>query len=293
MRGIIAGPASFELGAKIASALGWRLVPLEFKTFPDGESYVRIDWGGFEGSDVVIVQSTHPPQDRHLMQLFLMADAARDAGLGVEAVVPYLAYSRQDKAFRAGEAVSAKTVCELMGCVGIRRLFVLDIHSEEVLNRSRVPIRNLTAMFDIGEYFLKKDLRDPIVVSPDEGARLHAERVASVLGCESSSFKKERDRITGEVAMTPSDARFSGRDVVLVDDMISTGGSMLKAMAAIKAKGARRVFVACTHPLLGADGGRRLIESGAEEIVGTDAFPNPFERVSVANAIAEALRSSA
>ncbi|MEM2363916.1 MAG: ribose-phosphate diphosphokinase [Candidatus Bathyarchaeia archaeon] len=293
LKGIIAGPASSELGAKIASALGWRLIPLEFKTFPDGESYIRIDWGDFEGSEVVIVQSTHPPQDRHLMQLFLMADAARDAGMGVEAVVPYLAYSRQDKMFRAGEAVSVVTVCKLMRCAGIRKLFVLDVHSEEALARSGIPAKNITAMFDIGKYFLGKELRDPIVVSPDEGAKRHAEEVAGVLGCEASNFRKERDRITGEVSVTPSGARFSGRDVVLVDDMISTGGSMLKAMAAIRAEGPHRIFVACTHPLLGEGVGRRLLEAGAEEIVGTDSFPNPFEKVSVANAIAEALRSSA
>ena len=293
MKGIIPGPASPELGAKIASALGWRAIPLEFKTFPDGESYIRIDWGGFEGPTVVIVQSTHPPQDRHLMQLFLMADAAREAGLEVEAVVPYLAYSRQDKAFRSGEAVSARTVCELMECAGIRKLFTLDLHSEAILGHLGIPAHNLTAMVEIGRYFSGKGLRDPIVVSPDEGAKVHAERVAEVLGCEPSSFKKERDRVTGEVRVTPSDARFSGRDVVLVDDMISTGGSMLKAMGAIRAKGCGRIFVACTHPLLDEGIGRRLIEAGAEEIVGTDSFRNPFERVSVANAIAEALRSSA
>jgi len=286
---VIPGPASQDLGRKVADMLKSRIVSVIFKTFPDGESYLRLD-GNVKGEEVAIVQTTSPPQDVHIMQLFLMVDAAKDLGAEkVIAVVPYLAYARQDKRFLPGEAISIETFIKLIEASGTDQFLTVNIHEEGVLKKFSVPAENLSAMPLLAEYFKKKGLAGAFSLAPDKGALELAKEADRVLNGGCGWLRKERDRLTGEIRVEEKRFDIKGRDVIVFDDIISTGGTIAAAVKMLKTQGAKKVYAACAHPLLVGEAQRKIMQSGAEEIVGTDCVPSPVSVVSVAPLIAEAL----
>jgi ribose-phosphate pyrophosphokinase len=286
---VIPGPTSQDLGRKVADMLKSRIVPVIFKTFPDGESYLRLD-GEVKGEEVVIMQTTGPPQDMHIMQLFLMVDVAKDLGAErVIAVVPYLAYARQDKRFLPGEAISVETFIKLIEASGISRFLTVNIHEERVLKKLGVPAENLSAMTLLAEHFKKKGLAGAFSLAPDKGAMELAKEADKVLNGGCGWLQKERDRLTGEIRVEEKRFDIKGRDVVVFDDIVSTGGTIAAAVKMLKTQGARKVYAACAHPLLVGEAQKKIMQSGAEGIVGTDCISSPVSVVSVAPLIAEAL----
>jgi ribose-phosphate pyrophosphokinase len=286
---VVLGPASQDLGRKVAGMLKSRIVSVVFKTFPDGESYLRLD-GDVKGEEVVIVQTTGPPQDAHIMQLFLMADAAKDLGAErVTTVVPYMAYARQDKRFLLGEAISIETFIKLIEASGTDRFLTINIHKEDVLKRFSIPAENLSAITLLAEHFKNKGLVGAFSLAPDKGALELAKEADSVLNGGCGWLRKERDRLTGEIRVEEKKFNIEGRDVIVFDDIISTGGTIAAAVKKLKMQGANRVYAACAHPLLVGEARRNIMQSGAEEIVGTDCFPSPVSVVSVAPLIAAAI----
>jgi len=286
---VVPGPASQDLGRKVADMLKSRIVSVIFKTFPDGESYLRLD-GDVKDEDVVIVQTTGPPQDMHIIQLFLMVDAAKDVGAErVTAVVPYVAYARQDKRFLPGEAISIKTLIKLIEASGTDRFLTINIHEEGVLKKFSIPAENLSAMTLLAEHFRKKGLAGAFSLAPDKGALKLAKEANKVLDGGCGWLQKERDRLTGEIQVEEKKFNIKGMDVIVFDDIISTGGTIAAAVKMLKTQGARRVYAACAHPLLVGEARRKIMQGGAEEIVGTDCVPSPVSVVSVAPLIAEAL----
>ena len=287
---VLLGPASIELGKRLAETLGAESVPVESKSFPDSESYVRIS-GDVSGENVVIAQSTYPPQDRHLVQLLQLLDTARDLEASkLVAVVPYLAYSRQDKRFRSGEAVTVKTVVKLVEAAGADSLVTVDVHSDKILELFKIKALNVSAMSAIGEYFSSLRLREPYVFAPDAGALDRAKIVAEQLDAEYAFFQKQRDRTTGAIKTEAKDVRVKDRDTIIVDDIISTGSTIANAASILRRQGARSIYVACTHPLLLPGAKEKIIAAGANEIIGTDCVAGDVSRVSVASIIAESLR---
>ena len=286
---VVLGPASQDIGRKIAYVLKSRIVSVVFKTFPDGESYLRLD-GDVRGEEVVIVQTTGPPQDARIMQLFLMVDVAKDLGAErVTAVVPYLAYARQDKRFLPGEANSIETFIKLVEASGTDRFLTVNIHKEDVLRRFSIPSENLSAITLLAEHFKNKGLVGAFSLAPDKGALELAKEADSVLNGGCGWLRKERDRLTGEIRVEEKKFNIEGRDVIVFDDIISTGGTIAAAVEKLKMHGAMRVYAACAHPLLVGEAQRKIMQSGAEEIVGTDCVPSPVSVVSVAPLIAAAL----
>ena len=286
---VVPGPSSTELGERVADGLGVGVVPVEHRLFPDGESYIRLR-GSVRGEEVVIVQTTSPPQDRHLIQLFLLARTAKDYGAErVVTVVPYLAYARQDKCFLEGEALSIDIVIRLIEALGVDALLTLDIHSPDILERFRIPAKNLSAIPLIAEHLKSRGFKGAFSLSPDKGAIELAKMGDAVLGGGYDALEKARDRHTGEVRTREKRLPVEGRDVVIFDDMISTGGTMALAVGLAKRCGARRVVAACTHPLLVGRAVERILGAGADEIVGTDSVPGPHSVVSVAPLIVEGL----
>lgn len=286
---VIPGPASRELGEKVAQLTNSRIVTADLKTFPDGESKIRLD-GAVGGEEVVIIQSTGPPQDTHLMQLFLMVDAARDLGAKkIVTVVPYLAYARQDKRFLHGEAVSIESVIKLLEASGTDRFLTVNIHEESVLRKFTVSAENLSAIGLLAEHFRNKGLEGAFSLAPDEGSLELAQEAEKVLNGGSGWLKKERDLYTGEISVEAKKFDVKGRDVVIFDDIISTGGTIADATKIVKKQGARRVYAACVHPLLIGEAQNKIMKSGAEGIIGTDCVSSPVSVVSVAPLIAEAL----
>jgi len=179
---IISGPASVGLGEKIAEILGIKTVPLVFKTYPDGEFYVRLD-GEVGNEEVVVVQTTSPPQDARLMQLMLIVDAAKRHGAKkVTAVVPYLAYARQDRAFLEGEAVSIEAIAHMLKAVGISNLITVNVHQQRVLGKFPFPAKTVSAVPLLAEYFKRKGLEKAFALAPDDGALWLVEEAKMILG---------------------------------------------------------------------------------------------------------------
>jgi len=287
---VVPGPASVELGLKVAKTLEAKVVSVAYRKFPDGESYVRLE-GNLKGETAVIVQTTSPPQDAHLMQLLLMADAAKDLGAEkVIAVVPYLAYARQDKRFLQGEALSLQTVAKLLATAGVDKLITVNVHSEEALKKFGFPAKSVSCMSLLAEHFKKEGLQGAFALAPDEGASKLALEASKVLGGEYGWLRKERDRYTGEVTTERKRLNVKDKNVIVFDDIISTGGTTANAVKILKEQGARRVFAACAHPLMVENAEEKILRGGAEGIVGTDSVPSRFSVVSVAPLIAEALR---
>jgi ribose-phosphate pyrophosphokinase len=283
------GPASQNLGKKIAETLSANVVPVNLKTFPDGEYCLRFD-SDLKNEEVVVVQSTGPPQDVNILQLLMMVDAAKDLGAEkVTAVVPYTAFARQDKRFLPGEAVSMATVIKLIEACGTDRFLTVNIHAKNILKRFTIPTDNISAISLLAEHFKNQGLDGAFSLSPDKGAIGLAEEANRVLGGGCGWLSKERDRFTGEIQMEKKSFNVKDRDVIVFDDIISTGGTINKAVKMLKAQDARGVYAACVHPLLIGDAEKKILESGAEEIVGTDSIPSSLRTVSLAPVIAEAL----
>jgi len=281
---IIPGPASRELGEKLANELHAEIVPVFLKTFPDGESYIRFEKQNLKGEDAVIVQTTSPPQDQRLLQLMLMADNAKDLeARSITAIVPYFAYSRQDKRFIPGEAFSIKTIIKLLEDCGVTKIISLNAHNPAVLKNFNVPVLDLSAIPLLAEYFkTQKLVQNPLSLSMGKKALSVAQEADNILQGGYDYVASKRDIVTGNVTLEDKPLPVKNRDVIIFDDIISSGGTMAKAVKLVKDKGARKVYAACVHPILMGDSYKRIIENGAEEIVGTDAVPSPVSKVSIA-----------
>lgn len=286
---LIAGPASADLAEKIAKHLGSKLVAAELRVFSDGESKIKM---GKASKNCVIVQSTYPPPDTHLMQALMMAKKCVDDGArDVCSVIPYLAYARQDRVFLDGEVVSIALVAKLLEAAGIKHVVTVDIHSQLALSHFR-SIENVSSIPFLADYAAKMKLRRPVAVSPDAGGAGRANEFARLLKTEAVALKKTRDRTTGEVTIDEKiDIDVSGRDAILVDDMISSGGSIVKAAQALRKNGANRVYAMCAHALLIGDAAQKIKAAGVEDIIATNSVPGQYSKVDLSTAIAQALES--
>ncbi len=282
---IVAGSHSQGLAAELAAVTGQRLAGVAYERFPDGEGVVRVD-GVEPGDSTVVVAAT--VSDAAHVELLQLQDAVREAGAGaVTTVLPYMGYARQDRAFAAGEPVSARAVARAVS-TGTDRVLTVNPHEADVGECFDVPAEALDAAGRLADP-LPGDLADPLFLAPDDGAVDIARSVAGAYGRgETDSFEKTRhsDR---DVEVRPGDAAVGGRDVVLVDDIVATGSTMCEAVGVLRDRGAGRVYAACVHPLL-VDGARlRLARAGVETIVGTDTLESPVSAVSAAPTVAEAL----
>jgi ribose-phosphate pyrophosphokinase len=288
---IILGPASTELGERISELTNLEKVGVDQRTFPDGESYVRL-LGDVQNEHVIIVQTTSAPQDTRIMQLAFIADAAqRNGARKVTAMVPYLAYGRQDKTFLQGENISVETVSAMLNAAGVDAMVTVNVHAEDALKKFPFPARNLSAIPILAEYFLKKGYKRAFALAPDKGAMYIAEQAQRILGGEAGHLEKKRDRRTGQTSQTALNINVKGKTVIIFDDIISTGGTIVGAAKILRESGAVRVFAACVHPLLIGDAEKRILEAGVAEIVGTDSVPSNTSKVTLAPLLAKELQA--
>ena len=288
---IILGSASIALGEKIAELTKIKKVPVMHKTFPDGESYIRLE-GNVQNEHVVIVQTTSTTQDARIIQLAFMADAAKRNGASkVTAAVPYLAYARQDKMFLQGEGISIETIARMLQAAGVDALVTVNIHAENTLKKFPFPAKTLSAIPLLAEYFVQKSCRKAFALAPDKGAMYIAEQARAVLGGEAGHLDKQRDRHTGQTTQTAEGLNVKGQTVIIFDDIISTGGTIVGAAKMLRERGAAKIFAACVHPVLAGDAEKRILDAGVEEIVGTDSVPSHVSKVSLAPLIAKALKA--
>ena len=302
---VLSGASGAGIAEKLAPLLDMEHVSLESRRFPDGEAYVRVPPESIESvrsESVVLVSNTFP--DSGIMQTLLLLGAIRDVrkgnlsslkgewsgnsedvGPGVFLAIPYYGYARQDKRFSPGESVSAKVVTEVISgfCDGIA---ILDLHSPEVLEDMEVPIEFVSSMPEIAEN-LQSCVSPDFILSPDKGAISRATEVAGLIGCEFSYLEKTRiDAHT--IEHTPKDLDVSGKIVAIVDDMISTGGTICRASDALRRQGATEVHAACTHGLF-TGGALSRLANHVDGVYTTDSLPNPRASVSAAPALARGL----
>jgi len=289
------GPASVVLGEAIAKELGLEPQLLSHCLFPDGETYIRFP-ESVKGEVVVLVQTTAPNPDRKLMQLLFMARTAKDLGAErIIAVIPYLAYARQDKRFLEGEAMSFDIVLGLLESAGVNDTVLIDVHNETALEtideEHEMRVHNLTAIYYLADYMKENSYEGAYSLSPDLGRSELVEKVSKVMGGGYSFFMKVRDRYTGKTTMKVKNLDLEGRDVVIFDDIISSGGTMARAIQGLKEQGAGKVAAVCTHALPVPGANEKLKNAGADKIVATDSVESIFETISVAKLVADFLKT--
>jgi len=286
---LIAGNSSEDLAKKISKKLKANLVRSEVKVFPDGESKITLK-GKLSRNKTIIVQSIYPPVDSNLIQALSLISKAKDHSNEVVVVAPYLGYARQDREFLPGEIVTMKILGRLFKGAGASKIIVVDIHSKIGLKHFKIKSENISAISDLVKYFKKINLRNPLVVSPDQGGKERAKEFASEFDSEFIALKKQRDRKTGKVKIKTEGLDIVDRDVILVDDMISTGGSIIKATEFLKKQKCKRVFVACTHALLMNNAEKKIRKAGVAKIISTNTIPGKTSIVDISSTIAKALK---
>lgn len=285
---VIAGSASSNLAQRISEELDCKLVRPDSELFPDGELYLKIP-EEVEGEHAIVVQSTPRPQNDNFMELLLLLDTAKDLGAKeVTAIVPYFAYARQDKRFEPGEAISLQTMLKLIGSTGANDLLTIDVHEEKALKKAKIPAQNLQAMPLIGKWLPSLNLKRPVLLGPDQGALKYVEQASRSFEADYDYLVKKRESPT-EVSMEPKSMEVGGRDVVILDDIISTGGTVTEAIKLLKEQGARKIYAGCTHAVLAEDALERIRGAGAEEVFATDTIETEISKISVAPSIVEAI----
>jgi len=284
---IIGGSASQKLAAKVAWDLGENISPIETRRFPDGERYIRIN--GKVPREVVVIQSTGYPQDENLMELFLILKNL--ISLGVErtrVVIPYFGYGRQERRFKSGEAVSAVIVAELLEAAGASEIYSINLHEKNIKQFFNIPVHEISAMPIIANY-IKETVDDPMIIGPDKGALGFAEEVSGILKCECDYL--EKTRISPEKVETkPKNLDVDGRDVVIIDDIISTGGTIVNASKILSDLGAKKVVVGCVHPVLVEDALLKIFAAGVDDVFATDTLRSDVSNISVAPLVAGFLK---
>lgn len=286
---VIAGKASEDLAKKIAKKLKANLIKTEIRIFADGESKITLS-GNISKNKTIIVQSIYPPVDSNLIQALSLVSKARENSSEIIAVIPYMGYARQDKEFLPGEIITMKVLGKLFRGAGASKILTVDMHSVVGLEHFSIKTKNISAITDLVRFFRKLSLKDPLVVSPDQGGKKRAKEFARNLGSEYIALEKKRDRKTGKVQIkTKNASEVNGRDLILVDDMISTGESIIKATRFLKKQKCKRIFVACTHALLMNDAEKKIKKAGVTKIISTNTIPRKTSIVDISDTIAKAI----
>jgi ribose-phosphate pyrophosphokinase len=286
---VIGGDSSSDLAKRIARKLKAPYIKTEKKVFPDGESKITINQIP-KKSIVLVVQSTYPPVDTNLLELLSIVSKVQKFSSKVYAVIPYMGYARQDREFLGGEIITIGVVGKLLKASGVKKVLTVDIHSKLALKELKISSENVSAMEVLVKYFKKMKMKNPLVVSPDLGGKERAEKFSNLLQTDFIALKKHRDRRTGKVNILSEKVDVKNRDLILVDDMISTGGSIVKATKFLKKHQCKRIFVACTHALLVNNAAKNIKNAGVSQIISTNTIPGDSAKVDVSKVIADALK---
>jgi len=280
---IVSGSSSKLLAGRFAKEADVNLVDVNIKRFPDKECYVRI-MDDLDNENVVLIQNAYP--DENIVEFFLLADAIREFKVKkLTAVIPYFGYARQDKKFNPGEPVSVRALIKRIQ-MDIDKIITVDIHDKNVLKWFDISNINISGMPAIGEYL--KKLAPDVVIAPDDGALELAKNVADIVGCSYDYLEKKRIADM-HVEMTPKNLDVKNKNVAIVDDIISTGGTIITATKNLKNQGAKSVYACCTHGLFAGNALEKL-QRVCDKIVSTDTIENRASIVSVASEIGKIIK---
>jgi ribose-phosphate pyrophosphokinase len=295
---LFSGNANRPLAEEIAQYLRVPLGESEVSRFSDGEVFVQFN-ENVRGADVFLVQPTCPPVNDTLMELLIMTDALKRASAHrITAVLPYYGYARQDRKVAGRAPISAKLVADLLEAAGVNRVLALDLHAGQIQGFFNIPVDHLfAAPVVMIDYLKKKDLTDPVVVSPDAGGVERARAIAKRFNSGLAIIDKRRDGPNSAVAMHLI-GDVDGRDVVVIDDMIDTAGTLVQAVGALQREGAKRIMACGVHAVLSGPAIERIKASPIEEVLVTNSIPLPEDKrtagritvLSVAPLLGEAIR---
>ncbi len=292
---LLAGTASLELAKEISQYLKVPLTPIEIKFFNDGEIYVHIK-ESVRGCIVFLIQSTSSPVNEKLMELLLITDALKRASAKeINAIIPYYCYSRQDRKNLPREPISAKLVANLMETAGIERVITFDLHVDQIQGFFNIPVDNLESLPLIADYFSEKKLENTVVVAPDVGGARRARRLASILNTNIAIIDKRR-LVHGVAEILNIIGDVKNKDIILVDDIIDTGGTIISAAKALKEKEVKNIYICATHALLSPPAVERLKDDIIKEVLVTNTVTIPKEKrfdklkiISLAKLIADSI----
>ena len=280
---ILNGTASEAIAQDLCKQLKASYIKTISKRFPDGELYIRI-LDKVSKKNVVIIQTTYP--DQKIVELLLLQDALKEAGAKkITVVIPYFGYARQDKKFNDGEPISAKAIAKLIS-MNADKVITVDPHKEYILDFFTIPAISCSAVPEIAKYLINKKI--DMILAPDKGALDRVKKAADIMGCNFDYM--EKTRINGTtIKIKPKNLDAKNKNVAIIDDIISTGGTMAKSIKQLKKFGAKKVFVACTHGLFAGDAIKKLNTAGCDEIISTDTIYNKYSKVKIAPCIAKLL----
>jgi ribose-phosphate pyrophosphokinase len=269
---ILTGSAHRELAERICGYIGVPLGDATVTSFPDGETYVKVN-ENIRGRDVFIVQPTCPPTNQNLMELLIMVDAVRRASAArITAVIPFFGYARQDRKDQPRVPITAKLIANLLTAAGVNRVLTMDLHAQQVAGFFDIPVDHLYAAPVIIRNLRQRKFVDPVVVSPDVGGLKMASSYAEALGASLAIVAKRRRSATETEALNVI-GEVAGRDVILVDDLTETAGTLTSAARILKERGAREVIACVSHAVLSDLGIERLVKSELRELITTNSVP--------------------
>ncbi len=295
---LFTGNANPALAQEMATSLGVELGKATVGRFSDGEVTVELHQN-VRARDVFVVQSTCAPTNENLMELLIMVDALKRASARrITAVIPYFGYARQDRRPRSMRVpISAKVVANLLETVGVERVLTMDLHADQIQGFFDIPVDNIYASPVLLSDLKSKAYPDLVVVSPDVGGVVRARALAKQMGCDLAIIDKRRPKANVSEVMHVI-GEIDGRNCVIMDDMIDTAGTLVKAAEVLKERGAKRVFAYCTHPILSGPAVDRIASSQLDEVVITNTIPlsdaaracTKIRQLSVAFLFAETIR---
>jgi ribose-phosphate pyrophosphokinase len=293
---LFSGSSNPMLAEKVANNLGIEMGRVKRETFKNGEIYIRFD-DSVRGADVFVIQTISAPVNENIMELLIMFDALKRASAGmINAVIPHYAYARQDKKAEGREPISAKMIADILSVAGMDRLIVSDLHTATIQGFFDVPVDHITAIPIIAKYFKNKNIEKGVIVSPDVGGVKRASIFAKQLGFPLAILDKRRpahnmaemEHIVGDV---------EGKEAIIFDDLIDTGGTLIEAVDIVLKHGATKVYTAATHPIFSGDAIKILENSNAEETIVIDTIPinqpydkNRIKQLSIAPLLAKTIK---
>ena len=289
----MAGPSSLDLGNHISARLKSVSIPVDLRIFSDGESKIRID-ANLLGKKCIVVQSTYPPVDSHLLQTLMIVSCCYDLGASeVITVMPYMGYARQDRRFLEGEFPTISLIARMLECIDVRNLITVDIHSIKALSYFKLNVLNISSINSLANYAKTQfNLINPVVISPDMGGISRAKEFSKIIQSSFFGLKKMRDRVSGNIVVDENlEFDVKDRDIVIIDDMISSGGTILKSLDVLKKNRCGKIYVMCVHALSDENSINTLKNAGLTDIVSTNSVPRSCSKVDLSLDITNALSS--
>ena len=291
---LFSGTSNPQLAKEVATYLEMPLSEASIKRFSDGEISIQIS-ESVRGKDVFIIQPTSAPANSNLMELLIMTDALkRSSAKSITAVVPYYGYARQDRKAAPRVPISAKLVANLMETSGITRMVTVDLHASQIQGFFDIPVDNLYGAMLFMDYIKAKNFKNPVIASPDIGGVARARYFAKKLGLDMVIVDKRREKANESEVMNVI-GEVKGKDIILIDDMIDTAGTMVKGAQALKELGANSVMACCTHPVLSGPAYERIEEGALDELVVANTIPmakssTKIKMLSTATMLGEVIR---